>query len=706
MARTELVVLGMVASALSARLTSSNFHVELDSVTGAIVELTDPTQSSKSTMNWVSGPANAPWQPSGSRWGLGYADLGADLLHRSVWINPEISQEEINKLVSTYILGPLKLTVSRTVEDDALTEQYVFTNRGNETVNLSSRGPAALGIYTPFNDHYTNTTDAMSNRAHAHIWANGGSSAWVKMDQMGGQGRNLGLVLTKGALSGYSVESRDPVTLSNTRGVFLLNPNITNLEPGQSETVEWKFFWHSDWPDFFSKCADHSKQFINFEVAKYTLVEGEEVAVKMTGAVNSGTTINGESVACDGSECTFIHKAGDLGRHKLDIVGPAGDSSIFINTVPAFDDVISNRTTYIVEKQQLPDEGNATDGAYVVFDTQAQIPAFWETRSDTSVGRERLGMGILMSRWLKKHPQDAQVHQSLKRWYTFASLNLQDDDGYVLNRPGPTEDDSQRLYNWPWMLQLHISVAAAYLQGHLELDGPVSDKSPLERFMLTLENFYSEGGAELYAIGLPILETLRFLNDTGEEDYFKRALELFQAHGDVILERGLNYPPFEVNFEQSIVAPAAVMMLELYRFTGNETWLEGAEIQMETLLRFEGKQPDSRLHEIAIRHWDGYWFGKERHWGDTFPHHWSTLDAVALHHYGRAIDDRESVGRADRIIRGNLELFSPDGSAGCAWIYPLTVNGREAHKRDFYANDQDWVLNHLLYLEEDTAYDA
>ena len=79
------------------------------------------------------------------------------------------------------------------------------------------------------------------------------------------------------------------------------------------------------------------------------------------------------------------------------------------------------------------------------------------------------------------------------------------------------------------MMQLHISVAAAYHKEYLQLAGPVAEKSPLERFMLTLENFYSEGGAELYAIGLPILESLRFLNDTGEEKHFARALELFQG---------------------------------------------------------------------------------------------------------------------------------------------------------------------------------
>jgi hypothetical protein len=146
------------------------------------------------------------------------------------------------------------------------------------------------------------------------------------------------------------------------------------------------------------------------------------------------------------------------------------------------------------------------------------------------------------------------------------------------------------------------------------------------------------------------------------------------------------------------------MLLELYRFTKEPKWLDGAELQMKTLLRFQGKQPDYRLHDIAIRHWDGYWFGKDRMWGDTFPHYWSTLDAVALHHYSYARADEASKKSADGIILGNLALFSPDGSASCAWIYPLSVNGRTGHYKDPYANDQDWALNHLLYLKQDDEY--
>ena len=47
---------------------------------------------------------------------------------------------------------------------------------------------------------------------------------------MGGESPHLGLVLTEGALSGYSVE-RDLSQISNDRGDFLLHPSPMTLAP-------------------------------------------------------------------------------------------------------------------------------------------------------------------------------------------------------------------------------------------------------------------------------------------------------------------------------------------------------------------------------------------------------------------------------------------------------------------------------------------
>lgn len=422
----------------------------------------------------------------------------------------------------------------------------------------------------------------------------------------------------------------------------------------------------------------------------------------MKGDIDSSSIINGKPVWCDSDNvCQYNFTAGRPGRQAVRISSGLDDgnprnATIYLNTVPPLEDLISSRINFIVQNQQVSNEPeNPNNGGYAVYDTQAQSIAFWDKNTDRTTGRERLGMGITIARYLKLHPNNSVVRSSFERYYEFVTLKLQSENGEVYDRPVDSGTNRRRLYNWPWVLQFHI--AAAQLSFNLTSAG----RTPVEWFMMTLENFYEEGGDHLYAIGLPILESLRFFERSDDTSRFARARDLFIHHGEVILRRGLDYPPFEVNFEQSIVAPAAVMMLELYRATVNDTWLEAGELQLTTLLRFQGRQPDHLVHSVAIRHWDGYWFGKDRHWGDTFPHHWSTLDAVALHHYGRALGIESHITHAQEILRNNLALFSPDGTAGCAWIYPLTVNGRETHYRDPYANDQDWVLNHILYIEED-----
>ncbi|OLN86607.1 hypothetical protein CCHL11_10144 [Colletotrichum chlorophyti] len=682
-------------------LSDSDFHIHIDRATGAVLDIVDP--HADVPLNWISSPVNAPWQPLGSRWGLGYADLGGNLLHRVCWNSPQIDSSSAKDTVTAvYHSGSLELVIRRHLEAKtrSFTETYEFKNIGKSALNLALKGEKSLAIYTPFNDHYTNTADALRFRTHAHVWANGGSSSWVKLSQMGGHGRDLGLVLTKGSLSGYSIESRDEVVHSNTRGVFLFHPAIPVLEPGQSSILEWTLFWHNGWDDFFAQCAYRSTQFIQFEIPKHTLVKGESVTISMRGhpdAVNSGTKVNGQPVHRKGSAFAFCFYAGDLGEKILRVStttrGEQRESCIFLNTVPSYHDLIESRIKFILDKQQVTDPKHFLHGAYVVYDNQAEAFPFYETHQDRNAGRERVGMGVLAGRWFKKKP-DGRLLQSFSDYYAFVCTRLQDEKGFVFDWPG---GGGKRLYNWPWVLQLHLVAASIGLPAF-------SGEAPIERFMKTLENFYDEGGASLYAIGLPVLEGLRTLEALGDRKSYKRAKSLFIAHGKHILERGTDYPPFEVNFEQSIVAPAAIILLELYRATGDGVWLDAAKSQVEVLLRFAGKQPDYRLHDVAIRHWDGYWFGKDRTWGDTFPHYWSTLNAIALHHLSKATGDRAYETQADGILRANFALFTPEGRGSCAWIYPLNVNGKAAHYKDPYANDQDWALAHLLQIEEDNNF--
>ncbi len=166
---------------------------------------------------------------------------------------------------------------------------------------------------------------------------------------------------------------------------------------------------------------------------------------------------------------------------------------------------------------------------------------------------------------------------------------------------------------------------------------------------------------------------------------------------------GINYPPSEVNYEQSIVAPAANILLQAYKIFGNEKYLKAVEKQMEILSLFNGRQPDYYLFETAIRHWDGYWFGKRRMLGDTFPHYWSVLTGQVYKTYAKILKDTEIDEKGEASIRGCLNLFDEEGFGSCAMVYPKTINGKQAEYYDPWANDQDWALYYILdlYAKED-----
>jgi hypothetical protein len=162
---------------------------------------------------------------------------------------------------------------------------------------------------------------------------------------------------------------------------------------------------------------------------------------------------------------------------------------------------------------------------------------------------------------------------------------------------------------------------------------------------------------------------------------------------------GTAYPTSEVNYEQSIVGPAVQILLELYLATKEPSYLAGARKQMACLEAFNGQQPDYHLNDIAIRHWDDYWFGKKRVYGDTLPHYWSTITAIAFQHYATATGDKSYSRRALGILKNNLCSFTADGRAYCAYVNPLTVNGAPGRFFDPWANDQDWALVYWLMTQ-------
>ena len=293
-------------------------------------------------------------------------------------------------------------------------------------------------------------------------------------------------------------------------------------------------------------------------------------------------------------------------------------------------------------------------------------------------------MGVLLARYLQERP-DEELERSLDAFVKFVRGQLLDEETGEVFNDAPRCQDWKRLYNYPWICVLFLEVFRLK-----------KDRWYLQAAFRIMKAYYRDGGSHFYAIAIPMRESVELFRENGMEKEAGELLGLFREHADRIAGLGKHYPAHEVKYEQSIVAPAATYLCELYHLTGEEKYRKAAREQLEVLELFQGRQPDYHMYEVAIRHWDGYWFGKRACYGDTFPHYWSALTGVAFREAEKIEGCEAFAARAEDALRGTLSLFFEDGSASCACVYPLSVNGRPGDYFDPWANDQDWGLYFYL----------
>ncbi len=186
--------------------------------------------------------------------------------------------ENMNWVKGEQIWGTVQCEPELTVEVErrftergTLAECYTFRN---ETAFDICTVGTQLGIFVQFPDFYTDASVCMTQCCNTHLWC-GGSSSYVCALRMGGGRINLGLVLTKGSLKGYSVQ-RNLAAESNDRGAFLLHPENLHIRPGECVQVEWELFWFEDREDFRRKVLDYPG-FLWMEAEHFLLFDGETV---------------------------------------------------------------------------------------------------------------------------------------------------------------------------------------------------------------------------------------------------------------------------------------------------------------------------------------------------------------------------------------------------------------------------------------------
>ena len=687
------IVASPMADAAPESFGDDVWRLQLDPATGALVHIENATDAKH--MNWLrdaghwagrnwTAPEFAETTTLDGQWGLVQTThTGLLYLAKSVRISERAWE-------ASYVGATLTVTIRRELTGDGtLTETYTFKNTGQIALNFPA---GSVAITAPLFDQYPDTKLSLDARCHTHLWM-GGASAWINAMRMGTEPPHLGLVVTEGAFESYSQRGGT----FNDRGVFLLHPAAMSIKAGDSVKVAWKLFWHSGWDDFFAKLAT-TPGFVRLTAKDYTVSVGQPLEVTAQSASSLAEAqlfANDQPVAMHQSGAGPIiatiptTAAGDI-RVELVTGTAAHERRHFLSAhvTPPFEALLDARVQFIVRKQQRNAPGTPLDGAYLAYDNETG-EQIYRTKNDHNAGRERVGMGVLGALYLPLVRDEAfkvELQQSLRRYSDFVARELENETGEVFNDAGRKR--MHRPYNHAWVAHFHVAMYRA-----------TGDSTQLDRFVRVIRNYYqAQHGDRFYAIGLPVRESLAALREAGRTAEYDEVRGLFRRHADYLLQNGINYPRSEVNFEQSIVAPSVQMLAEFSLATGEAAYLEGATAQMPILEAFAGRQPDARLNEISIRHWDDFWFGKLAVYGDTMPHYWSAINGLAYAYYGLATKNPAWLRRAETVVKGNLSLFNPDGSAGAAHLYARTTNGVAGARNDPWANDQDWALVYLLTL--------
>ncbi|WP_051828530.1 hypothetical protein [Streptomyces bicolor] len=658
-------------------------HATLDPLTGAPVRFVDERDPAR---RFLLDTDITEWHSLEHQWGSGHliTDRGGARWHTPTELRVVDGAVEA---VHTPLPG-VRVEVRRCVAGDVLRERYTVVNTAREQLTITG-----LGVQTPFADLYTTAEESLAQAVHAHLFT-GGTWAWALAQPMSGDGRCLGLVVREGAVRGYAVESRNQVSNSHVRGHLVLlvtdqahNPEAFGGQPvlqvaaGESTAVEWVLGWYASAEEFTAATRPPAV------FSAYAAEVGESIVVEASSVSgpDSGVKVERET---DGR---FRVRASRHGSYLLDVGDGARTEVLF--HLP-LEEMVRRRVAYIVRHQRALERPGPLAHAFVPVDTRTGLTRSTNGWSDWTDGSERIAMPLLLQAAAARGWADPdEIDPLLEGWSRFARRHLLDDTA-APRRGSQTWHTGPRLYDSPWLARFFhdrhlvhgrdddLDLAARVLERNLELGG-TAHLSIL-----------------LSPAALPVCDSLDAWGQPGRAAALRDQL-VDSARRFVRLGRRL--PAHEVNYEQSIVAPLLDLLCDAHTLTGDPVFLDAVTQRLPWLLAFGGPQPHARLHGIAIRHWDGYWFGTDRMWGDVFPHYWSVLTATTLLRLPAALRTADTERLAEAILRANMANYREDGSATCAFVMPSTVDGRAAHRADPLANDQDWHLCLWMRTQERAA---
>lgn len=661
-------------------MKNDKFELLFDQVTGGVKSLRilcDPDQ-----MEWVKEgqSLNVPVDYRQAMWDR--TDFGLKSLTES--------KDGANVVYANGIDCEWHVAYSFTENGDVKVENTLVNTLDVEEFFL----PGQLGLKMTFFDDYKDAATCVKYRCHHHIWPKG-DSAYVYVQKMGLGKDNLAVVFTEGSLDGYA---QDDVTNSNDRGRFTLYPDPYILEPYGKWSLNYEIVYNTGKKDF-ARIMKSREDVVYVEVENETCFLGETLVARAYGPVTSvianGAEVDGKYLTRVGNCCEVRLPCDKKGEVWLEFLYGEGRRSFARCVVrESLDAILDARVKYIVDNQQIHKAGSKLDGAFVIKDVETGRLYFDTITNDHNAGRERLGMGLLLARYLqaRKNCKDyARYKKSFRKYIDFCLRELFDEKtGAVFNTVGRQDEDwGPRLYNIPWMARL-------LCEGY-KVTG---EEQLLKYSAMAMDYYYEMDGRKFYPNAISVNMLVNEMNGAGmtaEADKLKRQ---FLEHVEQIIERGLNYPKHEVNYEQTIVNPAVTYILDACALTGDKRYLAEVVPHIKALHNFDGIQPSYFLDSVAIRYWDDFWFGKALTHGDTL-HYWSALSSESYMKYYLLTGDENARKEGEKGLRNCLNLFMDDGTASCAYLVPTTIKGRKGEFFDPFMNDQDFALYFaLIYLDK------
>ncbi len=89
----------------------------------------------------------------------------------------------------------------------------------------------------------------------------------------------------------------------------------------------------------------------------------------------------------------------------------------------SFEEILNKRISFIVDKQQYHRAGSPLDGAFLIYDNKEEHMIFEDCIADHNACRERIGMGLLIARYLQSH-RNKKFYDVLMSYIAFVKRNF------------------------------------------------------------------------------------------------------------------------------------------------------------------------------------------------------------------------------------------------------------------------------------------